>query len=176
MFNLFKKKYTNKRELEIDIFFRHVNWYKLLVIIWEMYPSFRAANDPIAELKRNQNQIKKIWLNNPEMSIGQVLDSLGLFAGSSKLKNINSYRNCQWYNDQPEDILDKLVILDRERIIWCSRYNIFGKERKVPVYMLVKDMSTNHIRIILKSQYVRISNRYAHIFKNELTKRGKKSW
>jgi hypothetical protein len=168
MFNLFKKKYTNKRELEIDLFFKYVNWYKLLVQQWELYPNFTVANDKVGQLRKNTETIRRIWKANPEQDLAQIL-SLMCFLPKRLPKT-------DWYFDDIPTILQKMGIREADYYIWGSAYNIFGRKRRQMIYRVVSEMSTWHIKRIMKSKYLRISNHSAHVFQWELTKRGVKLW
>jgi hypothetical protein len=168
MLKLFRKRYTSKREMEIDIFFKHVNWYKLLKA-WDLYPSFHAASGAILELKRRQTEIKKVWHDNPTLSLPALLSSMGLIHKTILRKNRGD--NSDWYFSSIDDLFYAMNIPEREHFIWCSLFNMFGFKRKYPDCMLVKDLSTRHIRKIIKGQ--KIKSRFKTALLAELEKRGK---
>lgn len=169
MFNLFKKKYTNKRELEIDLFFKYVNWYKLLVQQWGLYPSFNAASDAILRLKEYKERLRKDWKKNPNFTLAEMLSGSGYFPRFLPSRS-------EWFFDDIPTILQKMGIREGDYTIWASAYNMFGRKRKQIIFKAVSEMSTWHIKRVMKSQYLRISHRNARVFQNELTKRGVKLW
>ena len=150
MIKIFKKSYTNLRELQIDLFFKYVNWYKLLVKVWGIYPTFSTASDAILELKQNSKLIKRNWLANPNLTIAQVIDYLGLTFLKDKTKS-------DWYYYSINDILRELNIPERMTTAWRSSYNVFGMKRKNPKYIIVAEMHTVHIQKILERQNVHFS-------------------
>jgi hypothetical protein len=172
MLRIFKKKYTNKRELEIKIISKYINWYKLLVQQWNLFPNYTVASDTIKNLKEYKDYIKNRWKKNPELSLGEILSLLGFLP-----KNIiSSSKTSTWYYEDYEDIMCRMNVPERDYLIWRSSYNIFGKRRKHAVYQLVKDMSSYHIKKILNSSMLIMSDRYAQVLKDELTLRGTKPW
>jgi len=174
MFNLFKKRYTNKRELEIDTFFEHVNWYVLLVNIWKLYPTFHSSVNHIIILKNNIELIKKRWKDNQQMTLPQVLDSLELLPISWKFKKAKLDQSTDWYWMSIEELMYSMHVPEQHFIIWRSAYNRFGIKRRKAIFILIKNLSTKHIKLILKNQSITIGHRYSNIFMNELEKRSEK--
>lgn len=178
MLKLFKRTYNNKRDSEIEIFFKHVNWYKLLRG-WNLFPTFIEARDTIDLLKREQERIRVAWHNNPHYSLGELLTSMEILP-ITKIKSL--YRkgvilygdsNPDWYFSSIDDLMELMGIPAREHKIWASQYNIFGCKRKFPKVILIKDMSTWHIKRVLKNQKFTLSYRYSKYFKEELERRKK---
>jgi hypothetical protein len=171
MIRLLRKKYTTKRDMEIDIFFKHVNWYKLLRA-WDLFPSFHAASETILELKRNQKKIKKMWHDNPTLSLPALLTSMNLL--TTKIVKRNRGENANWYFSSIDDLFVVMGIPEREHFIWCTMFNRLGIRRKYPDCVLIKDLSTEHIRKILKGRPVgTIKTRFRTALLAELERRGK---
>lgn len=169
MLKLFRRTYHSKRDAEIEIFFQHVNWYKLLKE-WGLFPTFLEARNTIYILKREQERIRQTWHDNPNSSLAQILASMGLLPIKKISKGNN---NATWYFDSIEDLMEMMGVAKREYVLWTSRYNIFGFERKYPKVILLKDMSTCHIKRILKSQHFTLTYNYSKLFQEELKRRKK---
>lgn len=170
MLKLFRRTYHNKRDAEIEIFFKHVNWYKLLHV-WGLFSTFIEARETIYLLKREQERIKQVWHDNPLDSLAQVLASMNLLP-MRKITKGNS--NSDWYFSSIEDLMVLMDIPECEHKLWVSIYNIFNIKRKYPKVILIKDMSTWHIKRILKFKKLTISYRFRRYFQEELVRRGYK--
>lgn len=160
MIRIFKKTYTNKRELEIETFFKNVNWYKLLKA-WGIFPSFKAASETIMDLRSNTKCIKKTWLNNLTYSLPQVLSVLNLLPQSVIEQKHDHFAKSKWYFSTYRDLMEEMNIPKSEFLIWCSSYNMFGKKRKQPSCSLIKNLSTWHIKRILKTRFPAVTD-YKH--------------
>jgi hypothetical protein len=167
MIKLLMKRYTSKHDMKIEVFFKHVNWYKLLRA-WDLYPSFHAASGLILELKRKQKEIKNMWHDNPTLSLPALLSSMGLLP-PRVLKKVRE-GNTDWYFASIDDLFHIMGIAGREYFIWCSGENMFGFKRKYPKCKFVKDLSSRYIRKILKFKH---SKRFQMALIAELERRGK---
>ena len=92
-----------KRKLEIDVFFRFVDWNKL-VEKWDLYPRRNYHNyiNMVETLKRKQNSIQKVWKQNLNMTLPKLLDAMGLLQIQYQ-KRLNS--NNSWYFANISDIM-----------------------------------------------------------------------
>lgn len=169
MLKLFRRTYHSKRDAEIEIFFKHVNWYKLLHV-WGLFPTFLEARETIDTLRKEQDRIRKTWHNNPTSSLAQVLASMNLLP----IKRISKgNKNADWYFASIEDLMVVMGVPEMEYRLWSSMYNIFGLKRKYPKVSLVKDLSTFHLKRILRTQKFNMTHRFYKILQEELNRRRK---
>ena len=132
---------------------------------WGLYPDFHTAQDTILELRKSSKEIKKVWKNNLEKSLPQILNIFEILP--KQLPDSST-----WYYDSIEDIMEKMNIPSSEWYVWSSMYNKFGKKREKAVYSLLRDLSTNHIKRILNSKHLNLSSRNKLKLCSELDKRG----
>jgi hypothetical protein len=129
----------------IPLFLKLVDWTKLKEK-WNI----KEINIPI-------DKIEKEWLKVPDQRIGQFLINQGLVPDRFNI-----------WNDEYSDILYEQGLDPRDFIFWTSFYDKYGKELVAPKTMLINEIETDHIKNILKSEYLIIPNNIKQIFKNEL--------
>ena len=129
-----KRTYTNRRELEIDLFFKYVNWYKLLKK-WGLYPTFAKATDTIFEYKQKTESIRKVWKNHPNQTLPQILAVMGILP----LKHVRrGTDNAQWYFSTINNLMEDMNIPRDLYTIERKDTWIFNIKRKNPIYKVKK--------------------------------------
>jgi hypothetical protein len=166
MLKLFKCKYTNKRDIEIEVFFKHVNWYKLLKH-WGLFKTFSEAIETINLYRSKTKQIKKVWHNNPTNSLPQILTYMEILP----LKYVKkTYKNTDWYFSTIQDLLEVMNVPEREYLVWSSVNNCLGFKRKHPKIVLIKDLSTRYMKRMLKNHFPK-TTKLRTAFQNEIDRR-----
>lgn len=131
---IFKKKYTNKRELEIDLFFKYVNWYKLLKS-WSLFPTYALASDTILIFKQNTELIKTLWKDNPNKSLPQIL----ALYGNLPFKHIRKTgSNFEWYFSSISELMETMNIPQGLYDIEFINEWPWGTKRKQPIWRVKK--------------------------------------
>jgi hypothetical protein len=105
------------------------------------------------------------WKKVPDQRIGQLLINLGMLEDSIRV----------WV-DEEENILRDQGVKPRQYTFWGRNFN--EKKELLPKteWLLIKDMTTEHIQAILKDVedgVMSISNYYLDIFKEEIEFRKK---
>lgn len=107
------------------------------------------------------DRIEELWKQVPDMRFCQLLINLGIITPGTD----------SWYTEDEDILINTLDINPSEVLYWGTR----GKTGTKPVkYVLIKDLDTDHIKAILKTQD-QISKRYRETFENELKSRKSKN-
>ena len=111
-------------------------------------------------------EIKKFWLDNPDLRLMQVLINTGL------LPNAPGF---YYYEEEVDYCLKKGYLQPRQILFWGS----YGKEGKGPYQqILIKNMTTEHLKACLETQ-VYMNTLYRETMISELKLRKekiKKDW
>lgn len=88
----------------------------------------------------NLEDIKKFWMENPDLRLFQVLINIGL------LPNTPGF---YYYEEESKYCLKKGYIKPRQILFWGT----YGKDGKGPFkQILIKDMTTEHLKACLETQ------------------------
>ena len=146
----------------ITPFLENVNWFYLLHNQWNLFNSKLEAGSYVKDIKEHIKVIKEFWTNNPDLRISQVLVTLGI------LPNI---MGAYWYMMEEHEILiGQHVVHPENCLFWGSIYTRRLKRRKQTKYILIKDMSKNHINNVFAHNGIRLHPEYARAFENILSK------
>jgi hypothetical protein len=126
--------YNTKKELQIDLFFDHVNWYKLLTD-WHVHATGPEMTVTVASLNNNINLIKKTWKQNPELTLPQILTSLFLLP-LKYIRKGNS--NTNWYFSTFEDLMHTLQVDEKHYMIYLDDKRTFLGFKLKPKYRIIK--------------------------------------
>jgi len=143
----------------IPVFLEKVDWPSLLTKVWKLDLSSEILNDLIIEINASKEEIKNYWLMYQDQRISQVLINLGLIPNMSGL----------WYYMEELEILKELGIPPREYLLWG--HYIDRKNPESLRYSPIKDLSTEHIKNILKEEHTKRED-YLSAFDSELILRG----
>ena len=143
----------------IPIFIRHVNirqliteWFKNMKI-----PTF-SMNKAIKEITTKILYLTQYWQDNPNLRFSEVLVNTGL------LPTIPG----TWYYEEDHDILIKQGCYPRDITLWGRNFNKEGNRLPKTEWILIKDLSTNHIENILISEFIHLNDKYKKYFQYEL--------
>jgi len=143
----------------IPVFLEKVDWPSLLTKVWKLDLSSEILNDLIIEINASKEEIKDYWLMYQDQRISQVLVNLGLIPNMSGL----------WYYMEEIEILKELGVPPREYLLWG--HYIDHKNPESLRYSPIKDLSTEHIKNILKEEHTKRED-YLSAFDSELILRG----
>lgn len=116
--------------------------------------------DLLREINCN-NKFIKYWLTNPDQRVGQALINCGLVPDSMHI-----------YMDEVQDILLDQGVEPREFLFWTSLFDKEGNRLEESITRLIKDLESDHIKNILKSESLRLDELYRETFENELDIKG----
>ena len=106
------------------------------------------------------SQVRKYWLENPDQRFGQVLINLCLLPDSIRI-----------WCDEENDILDDQNIPSREYLLWGRCYDADMNRLPEIQWILIKDMTTDHIKAILRdveNNKMGCKSNYLKAFKEEI--------
>ena len=149
----------------IPIFIKHVNIRKLIVDWFanEKIPCF-SMTKAITEITTKMLYLTQYWNDNSYLRFSQVLVNTGV------LPNIAG----TWYNDEELDILLKQGCKVRDVMLWGKNYDKDMNKLFETEWILLKDMSDNHIKAILddvKLKKYKLGEQYITVFRDELVYR-----
>ena len=110
----------------------------------------------------NFEELRKAWYENPDWRFSQVL------VNSGTLSNIPG----SWYYIEEDELLEKQGIPLREILFWGKNYDKDMNRLPETQWILIKDMSTEHITAVLDGKFTG-NPRYLKTFKEELDLRQK---
>jgi hypothetical protein len=131
-----------RNKKRIDIIFKTIdlnNFIKLFKI---------KDFDNITISKEDKKLVKKYWKENPDLRLIQVLINLNLLPHT-----VGFY----YYFEEDELLIDSGLIEPSHILFWGKLYKdaTLTAKYKSPIYVLIKDLSTEHIKNIFK--YLNIS-------------------
>ena len=138
----------------IPIFLENVNWERLAKR-WKV--DISAFNYIRLSDKSTLKEITNYWNENSDQRFGQVLINLGLIADTL----------ITW-NDEELNILLDQGCKPRNVILWGRNFNKAGERLPKTEWILIKNLETDHIEAILKTQFLNLNADYIKIFKDEL--------
>lgn len=103
----------------------------------------------------NFQNIKKFHKENPYLRFSQVL----------QIHNL--YKEGFWFFIEDDIMLMGLGVNPREVLYWGNNYSIKGNKLKKTNWILIKDMSTEHIKAVLDGNFTN-NLTYLKAFNNEL--------
>ena len=95
------------------------------------------------KITNNCDEIKKFWLENPDLRFGQLLCNLRL------IPNIDM-ENHIWNIEEDNWLIDNYYCKLEDIKFWDVNFYKNGKKRKKIKYVLLKDLRTDHIINIIK--------------------------
>ncbi len=152
------KKYIKMRPIErIPNFIEKVNW-DVLEQRWDV-----DLPMPLRAKLNKDGSIYKYWLKDPDLRFGQLLINLQLVPDKLRI-----------WNDEEVDILRDQGLEDREILFWGRTMDENRNSLPKIQWILIKDMSTEHINAILEdvvNNRFNVRNDYLKAFETELTLR-----
>ena len=100
-------------------------------------------------------ELKKLHKEHPYLRFSQILQHMGL------------YKEGFWYYIEDDIMLMKLGVEPREVLYWGNNYSAKGNRLKKTNWILIKDMSTQHIKAVLDGNFTN-NLVYLKAFNNEL--------
>ena len=148
----------------IPIFIKHVNIEKLITDWFAntKIPSFEIK----AAIKRITTSIlylTQYWQDNPDLRFSQILVNTGY------LPNIPG----TWYYESNNHILIKQGCKPRNVILWGNVFDKEGNRLPKPKWILIRDLTTDHIEAILISEKLHLNPVLIRYFMDELEYRKK---
>ena len=114
-------------------------------------------------------ELKEFWYANSHLRLVQMLISLGY---------LQNYIGLYYYIEDDIAMIEANILKPEEILFWGQNYNEDGVLLAETNWILIKDMSTNHIKAILKD-YVEnkydVSEYYVKIFIKVLNEREQQS-
>ena len=107
-------------------------------------------------------EVRTYWEENPDQRIGQVLINLNLVPDDFKV----------WHDEEP-DILLSQDYQHRDIHFWGRNFDKDMNRLPKTEWILIKDMSTEHIEAILDGGWVNDGDPYKTYFEEELILRKK---
>lgn len=130
-------------------------------------PELNIKPSEIEDIKHiiedGMEEIKKFWLDNPDLRFGQMMFNLGF----NVLEPL--------YHLEENQVLKKCGFSDSESIGWLSYLNEYGDMLPTPKYRYVSDLGTDHLKKMVDEgnngeRFYSID--ILKIFSKELTERG----
>lgn len=121
--------------------------------------------------EKKEDTIKNYWIEKPNLNLIQIL---------TDLKIVPDLPGDWYYIEEMEYLIEKIFPQLREVIVWTENYDMDGKLLPTPRQILAKDMTTEHIKLLIYDHnYINIfmDNLYFKFFEKELEIRenGKKN-
>jgi hypothetical protein len=113
---------------------------------------------------KNKRKIKKFWHADHDLRLSQVLINMGF---------IENYPGI-WYYEEDNEALISAGCEPREVLFWGQCYDKDMKRLPETNWILIKDMTTDHIRAVISYMEERnrvLSPLYQQAFENELNLR-----
>lgn len=141
----------------IPIFIQNINIKKLIT---EWFKDQKTINitKTTSLITRDIHVIIQYWLDNPNLRFSQVLINMGY------IPNIPG----MWYYESNNDILVKQGCKPRNVILWGNVFDKKGNRLPKPKWILIKDLTTDHIEAILISNLLRLNPTLIKYFTDEL--------
>lgn len=143
----------------IPIFLEKVDWPSLLTTIWRLNLPSEFINDALIKINARKKEILDYWNLNPDFRVSQVLIGLNIIPNMSG----------RWFYLEDIDILKEQGVQPREYLLWG--HYLDRKNPKSLRYSPIKDLSTEHIKNILKEKHTQRTD-YLSTFETELITRG----
>jgi len=133
--------------------------YKYLSLFLDKLDETNLSDAQKQAIIDNKKTVFDYWKKNPDQRLTQML--FNLF-------NFKEYHAI--YQQEGFEYLVSLGVPKRELVLWGS----YGKDGKGQLkYMWLDDMTTDHIKAVLKTQ-VKINQNYKEVFEKEINDRGAK--
>lgn len=107
---------------------------------------------------KDKRKIKKFWMANHDLRFSQVLIAMGY------LENFPG----TWFYDEDENVLLEAGYPPRECLFWGQRYDKDMNMLPEVRWILIKDMTTDHIKAVIAFMGERLPQRYKNAFQAEL--------
>jgi len=130
------KLYKSKKELEINLFFKYVSWWKLITQIWGIGHNFTSVRSIVSNIRENTKAIKKTWGNNMHLTLPQVLIAMELLPFKIIISKPGHLSD--WYFMDIPTMLYEMNIPKSLYTIERKTTWFFGIKRKKPIYKLKK--------------------------------------
>lgn len=144
-------------------FFNKVDLIDLLESRWKEL-SVIESFDPIEAVKQiisHRDSIEKQWLENPDLRFSQILVNLNYIPNAPGL----------WYYEEEYDILIDQGAEPRDVLYWGKNYDKDENLLPETEYILIKDLTTDHIKGIfkfIKKNKQRLPDLWKSTLENEL--------
>lgn len=143
----------------IDPFLKEVDIDKLLSKWFPEMEEDKKRNIK-TEIFKNIHSIRTFWYDNPDLRFSQVLISSNL---------IPNYPGTWFYYEEDEILIDQ-GHEPRDVLFWGRNYNKEMERLPRTEWILIKDMSTDHIQAVLDGKFTRHPS-YLKAFNDELERR-----
>lgn len=121
-------------------------------------------SDIVKKWNENKEKIEKLWLDNPDLRLTQVLVNTGILV---------NYPGFWYHKEEISFIVSEELLEPREILFWGQNYDKDMNRLPKTNFILIKDMSKDHIAAILKDNNegkLNISSVYRKAFEQELNK------
>jgi hypothetical protein len=102
---------------------------------------FGSEKDYIKEILNNLERISIYWQANPDLRFGQLLYNLNLVPNDFKY----NAEECDW-------LIDQGYVNSEDILFWGRNFNKDGERLKTTEWILLKELTTDHIVAILKHE------------------------
>jgi hypothetical protein len=107
---------------------------------------------------KEKRKIKKFWMADHDLRFSQVLINMGY------LDNIPGI----WYFTEDDDVLIHAGLEPREVVYWGQNFDANMNRLPSTKWILIKDMSLDHIKAVIAFMGERLPIKYKDIFAHEL--------
>lgn len=129
-------------------------------LLHKIFITWFKTNFEDIELKicKDKRKIKKFWIANHDLRFSQVLINMGY------LDNIPG----TWYYIEDDDLLIRSNCEPRDVIYWGQNFDEDMNRLPKTNWMLIKDMSLEHIRSVIAFMGEKLPIKYKDAFQAEL--------
>ena len=129
-------------------------------LLHDLFLSWFGTNFEETELKicKDRCKIKKFWIANHNLRFSQVLVNMGY------IENLPG----AWYYLEDDVCLQLIGIPDRDCLFWGQGYDKDMNRLPETNWILIKNMSEDHIRAVIAYMGERLPDKYKNVFQKEL--------
>lgn len=144
----------------IPIVLERINWINFLVSVLSDPTPIQVAtlNTKIVE---NLPEIERVWKQYPDLRLGQLLINFFEFPDQNKLWNI----------EEVDYLIEEEKVPLEEICFWGINYFKNGNPREKTKFVLLKDLSNDHIENIIsffKERGIKLYEKYEEYFNERL--------
>jgi len=140
----------------IPLFLEKMDLPKILTILFPTQ-STNTIDSFVKEIYPALGRIEKYWYENQDERFTQVLVNMGL------IPNIPGV----WYYKEDDELLIEQGLEPRDVLFWGKNYTKEMKRLPKTEWILIRDMSTDHIQAVLDGKFTK-NPTYLKVFKDEL--------
>lgn len=151
------KDNTNKKKI-LEYFFKPEEGEQL-----KLYEPYNDIDYHVKKWEENFDAFEKLWLEYDDLRLTQVLISSGI---------LPNYPGSWFYKEDSSLMIDSGLLEPRDIYFWGRNFDKDLNQLEKTEFILIKDMTKDHIKAILKHVdlgEMRVNEHYIEFFKHELT-------